>query len=419
MTNRRRRRQDIRAYADKHQISYTTAMRALNAQESAGKDLPGAHTADATTQQTDTPAFATDSTGRVWMPAREDGAWSAKDADGWNDVILRDYSAQEAAHGPFTRYDAWPTLVTIEYADWEHVPGEGDSDVYVFSDTNSVQIGPVKRTLAALLAVDPHADLTHTDPLPDVSAAASARRAEGWREAMHASIRSGVNTETPDCDREPDMTIPNPTDERRFSWDRARARASVGLTSVTEQVVNHFGVTVPEQAFEPWPGDHAASAVEGLMSGALTWDDVDEAGLDSTAIRVILDGRERDAAAVREVAAEVTVGDRIRPQPHGGRTWWTVQARNERYLVATRPEPFASKGAGLQYTVIDLRSTMRHNGAYPGVARSSLDTLGGGWDINPGSPLGDCEAILRNLTDGDVSLSPRSIVQVTGLDVKQ
>lgn len=136
------------------------------------------------------PVFAADGVGRVWMPVSGDAAgnWSAKDADGWGDWVLRPYGEQEDAHGPFTRYEAWPTVVTVGWADWEHVPGVGDGDVYVYSDVNSVRLGPVRRTLASLLADDPGVDLSHTEPLPQ-DPDVGERREGSWRDAVNASAR--------------------------------------------------------------------------------------------------------------------------------------------------------------------------------------------------------------------------------------
>lgn len=79
-------------------------------------------------------------------------------------------------------------MVTVGWADWEHVPGVGDGDVYVYSDVNSVRLGPVRRTLASLLADDPGVDLSHTEPLPQ-DPDVGERREGSWRDAVNASAR--------------------------------------------------------------------------------------------------------------------------------------------------------------------------------------------------------------------------------------
>lgn len=55
-----------------------------------------------------------------------------------------------------------------------------------------------------------------------------------------------------------------------------------------------------------------------------------------------------EQSTVIEIAGEVAVGDRIRftPGPYGNR-WWTVHARDERFIVATMQAPFQPKGSPL------------------------------------------------------------------------
>lgn len=71
-------------------------------------------------------------------------------------------------------------------------------------------------------------------------------------------------------------------------------------------------------------------------------------------------------------------GDRFRFDPQSNRLWWTLRARDERWLIATCPAPFQPKGQ-LWYCVVDLYRTFKYNGVGPGMVRSSLNTLGGGW----------------------------------------
>lgn len=117
-----------------------------------------------------------------------------------------------------------------------------------------------------------------------------------------------------------------------------------------------------------------------------------------------------------QVSSQIEVGDRIRftPGPHQNR-WWTVRARNERFIVATMQAPFQAKGKQW-YTVVDLTgwATKFYNGAGRGVVRSSLDTLGGGWDIGPNGE--GCDEVLAVLVSGDWELSHRRILSVWSIE---
>lgn len=95
---------------------------------------------------------------------------------------------------------------------------------------------------------------------------------------------------------------------------------------------------------------------------------------------------------VQAAAAALRVGDRIRLTPGSdGKRAWTVRARSRRFIVATCIEGF---GRGIAYTCIDTTGWLdwHYNGQGRGVVRSSLDTLGGGWDIGP-----DGEGLRRRL----------------------
>lgn len=112
----------------------------------------------------------------------------------------------------------------------------------------------------------------------------------------------------------------------------------------------------------------------------------------------------------------VQVGDRIRFSPGGhGNRWWTVRARDERFIVATMQAPFAPKG-DLWYTVVDLTGWQekRYNGAGNGVVRSSLNTLGGGWDIGPNGE--GCDGIIPALRSGEWELSHRRVMNVWSVE---
>lgn len=138
---------------------------------------------------------------------------------------------------------------------------------------------------------------------------------------------------------------------------------------------------------------------------------------------------------------ELEVGDLIRIHPHnGGTRWWTVQAVDDRYAVATRPAAFGKPGEtrgdigddpvgrptssdarrDLVYTVIDWTgwADRVYNGAGHGPVRSSLNTLGGGYDIDPERPQVAAGQILRDLASGTYELSHRRVVDVERVEVK-
>lgn len=113
--------------------------------------------------------------------------------------------------------------------------------------------------------------------------------------------------------------------------------------------------------------------------------------------------------AAPQTVETVEVGDQIRFDPD--RPWWTVRDRDDRYIVATRQQPFAPKG-DLLYTVVDLTGWQdyKYNGAGNGIVRSSLNTLGGGWNI--GADGAGSEQIIPALRSGEWELSPRRVVNV-------
>lgn len=115
-----------------------------------------------------------------------------------------------------------------------------------------------------------------------------------------------------------------------------------------------------------------------------------------------------DAALVDSIT-RLSVGDRIRIQPggHANRAW-TVGARSARYVVAWRRAPFTTDG--VQYTVIDPYFPYRYNDEGPGPLRSSLNTLGGGWDIGPAGE--GCQDVVDGLEAGDWELSHRRLLDI-------
>lgn len=108
--------------------------------------------------------------------------------------------------------------------------------------------------------------------------------------------------------------------------------------------------------------------------------------------------------------SQIAVGDQIRFQPDSReRAWWTVTQRNDDHVVAVRQAPFHPKGT-VEYTVTG-RMDGRRNGAGPGLVRSSLNTLGGGWDLSNRQDAGS-EEILDALESGQYELSMRRVIDV-------
>lgn len=128
------------------------------------------------------------------------------------------------------------------------------------------------------------------------------------------------------------------------------------------------------------------------------------------------------AAQLQSVAARLRVGDRVRFTPRGSDIagWWTVRARDERWIIATAQAPFQPKGV-LAYTVVDLTGwqNYRRNGAGNGVVRNRLNAIGGGWGDGTysDSEIADMLAGLRDL-NSPWELSVRGAVDVWGIEVK-
>lgn len=55
----------------------------------------------------------------------------------------------------------------------------------------------------------------------------------------------------------------------------------------------------------------------------------------------------------------------------GGRNWWTVQGRDDRYVILTRQAPFRPKGQS-QYTILDFKRGVR----------GPCNRIGQGWDFD-------------------------------------
>lgn len=114
--------------------------------------------------------------------------------------------------------------------------------------------------------------------------------------------------------------------------------------------------------------------------------------------------------------ADVAVGDQIRFIPDSrAKAWWTVADRSPDHVIAVRQAPFEPKGT-VEYTVTGHLNGQR-NGAGPGLVRSSLNTLGGGWDLSNREGVGSAE-ILAELESGRYGLSMRRVVSVTSIERK-
>lgn len=119
--------------------------------------------------------------------------------------------------------------------------------------------------------------------------------------------------------------------------------------------------------------------------------------------------------SVKDQAVKIKVGDKVKFFPGGDKQWWTVRDCDNRYIVATLQAPFKPKGT-LWYTVVDLVGwqNKKYNGAGNGVVRSSLNTLGGGWDL---SDAGIAE-IIPLLHSGRWELSNRRVASVKSIEVR-
>lgn len=110
----------------------------------------------------------------------------------------------------------------------------------------------------------------------------------------------------------------------------------------------------------------------------------------------------------------IKTGDKIRFAPKTSKRWWTVMARDERYLICEQQRPFHPQGQ-MQYTVVDLARTHTYNGVGPGMARSSVNSLGGGWDM---SEPGWADTMLAELQSGGHEFSDRRVMTVKRIELK-
>lgn len=115
--------------------------------------------------------------------------------------------------------------------------------------------------------------------------------------------------------------------------------------------------------------------------------------------------------------ASLRVGDRVRFTPYysAGNRWWTVRARDERFIICTALAQFEPKGGALMHTLVDLTGWQdhRYNGAGNGIVRSSVNAIGGGWDTTTEE---DVAELLAGLQSGEWDLSVRRVVNVHGIE---
>lgn len=143
----------------------------------------------------------------------------------------------------------------------------------------------------------------------------------------------------------------------------------------------------------------------GADGSEASWDLVADAHLLPT---LAPEAEQLDTAfTVNSVLSKVAVGQRLRLSPgaHANR-WWTVAARSERYLVLFRKR---------QYSVVDLAFPYRHKAVGPGVVRSSLNSLGGGWDI--GAFGQRCHEVLDAIESGQWEMSDRRLAPVDSVEL--
>lgn len=126
-------------------------------------------------------------------------------------------------------------------------------------------------------------------------------------------------------------------------------------------------------------------------------------------------------AVVQKQLDELNIGDRVRFTPSGNRmggkdrVWWRVVARNVRHVVLVRQAAFEEKGV-LEYTVTGWLDH-GYNGSGPGPVRSSLNSLGGGYDVGPDGR--DAMNVIAELEDpAGLELSMRRVLKIWDLEVK-
>lgn len=119
-----------------------------------------------------------------------------------------------------------------------------------------------------------------------------------------------------------------------------------------------------------------------------------------------------DERTTRDIVSGLAVGDRVRI--NGNRLTWTVTARNDDYVVAVRQAPFQPKGEH-QYTII-THSDYRYNFVGPGLILTTVNTMGGGWDLDGRVEEGSRE-LVEALASGEWETSHRRRERLHKLEV--
>lgn len=115
---------------------------------------------------------------------------------------------------------------------------------------------------------------------------------------------------------------------------------------------------------------------------------------------------------IENLVRDLQIGDRVRI--NGNRLAWTITARNDDYIVAVRQAPFQPKGEH-QYTII-THSDYRYNFVGPGLILTTVNTIGGGWDLDGRVDEGSRE-LVEALASGEWETSHRRRERLHKLDV--
>lgn len=112
-----------------------------------------------------------------------------------------------------------------------------------------------------------------------------------------------------------------------------------------------------------------------------------------------------------EHISALSIGDKVRFTP-GDRKAWRVAARNADHVVLVRQAAFQPRGT-LEYCVTGTLNG-GYNGQPAGPVRSSLNTLGGGFDVGPNGERAD--EIIAALESGERQLSMRRVLRIDAIE---
>ena len=119
---------------------------------------------------------------------------------------------------------------------------------------------------------------------------------------------------------------------------------------------------------------------------------------------------------VAAAIAELRVGDLVKVHPDSNqRRPWTVAARNDQHVILIRQAAFELRGV-MEYCVTGWLNSM-YNGEGPGPVRSSLNSLGGGWDMGENGSL--AHTAIEALESGQRQLSMRRVCGIDRIEVLQ